>query len=59
MNRENLDALLYAFDQICMVKEDIEETGKHKRIGNRLDKACSELWIAIENMNDKLKKKGE
>ena len=59
MNQQNIEKLLIAFDSICVVKEEIEESGKNKRISNRLDNACSELWIAIENMHEKLKEKGE
>lgn len=55
MNQENLEKLLYAFEIVLSIKNEIEETGKHKRIVSRLDKACQEMMIASENIADKLK----
>lgn len=55
MEQKDIETLLYAFDSICNVKEKIEDSGKNKRISNRLDKSLSELWIAIENISDKVK----
>ena len=47
LNAEQLEQLDCAMDCIRMVKNEIEETGKNKRIANALDKAIGILYDVI------------
>lgn len=43
LNDEQREKILHAMDCVRLVKNEIEETGKNKRISNKLDKVIGIL----------------
>lgn len=47
LNEDQIEKIQYAMDCVREVKNEIEETGKNKRIANALDKAIGILYEIV------------